>query len=349
MSTKVVIATPLEAHLVDRISAAEPRVQVGYEPDLLPPTRYPSDHKGPPDFRRPGPLENRFWNLLAEAEVLFGVPGDTPAGLARVVRECPRLRWVAGTAAGAGELLRLASLSPAELDGILFTSAREVHTGQLAEWAIFGLLAFTKGLPRLLADKANRRWDHYPLRELAGQTLLVVGLGGIGRAVARRARSMGMRVVGVHRNADPSSTDPDVDEVRGTADLPDLVAGADAVVLSLPETDATQGLFSRALIDALPANAIVVNVGRGRTLDEQALIDALTEGRILGAALDVFHTEPLPADSPLWTMPDVLLSPHTAALSVHENERLVDLFIDNLHRYLDHHPLRNLVDPHRFY
>ncbi|MGH3783324.1 MAG: D-2-hydroxyacid dehydrogenase, partial [Pseudonocardiaceae bacterium] len=261
----------------------------------------------------------------------------------------PRLRWVQGTAAGAGELLRHAELTAAELRRVMVTKARGVHATQLAEWALFGLLAVTKGLPRLTADKAARRWHHYPVRELRGETLLIVGLGSIGREVAGLARRLGMRTIGVRRHAAPGECDDDVDELRTTAELPGLVARSDAVVLCLPDAPSTEGLFDRTLIEMLPSHAAVVNIGRGTTVDETALVDALTAGRIAGAALDVFATEPLPADSPLWTLDNVLLSPHTAALSIHENERIVEQFVGNLSRYLDGLPLRNLVDPLAFY
>lgn len=348
-TVEIAIATPLQAELVDVIRAAQPTARVHYQPELLPPARYPNDHAGNPDFHRSAAGEEQFTALLAGADVHFGVPGETPAALAAVVRRCRRLRWVQGTAAGAGELLRRAELTAAELRRVMVTKARGVHATQLAEWALFGLLAVAKGLPRLSADKAVRRWHHYPVRELRGDTVLIVGLGSIGREVARLAHGLGMRTIGVRHHAAAGERDDDVDELHATAELPELVGRADAVVLCLPGTPATDGLFDRTLIERLPSHAAVVNVGRGATVDETALVDALTAGRIAGAALDVFATEPLPAGSPLWTLDNVLLSPHTAALSIHENERIVDQFVGNLSRYRDGLPLRNLVDPHTFY
>ncbi len=348
-AVEVAIATPLQAELVDVIRAAQPTARVHHHPELLPPPRYPNDHAGNPDFRRSAADEEQFTAMLAGADVHFGVPGETPAALAAVVRSCPRLRWVQGTAAGAGELLRHAELTAAELRRVMVTKARGVHAAQLAEWAMFGLLAVTKRLPQLTADKAARRWHHYPVSELRGGTLLIVGLGSIGREVARLARALGMRTIGIRSHAAAGERDDDVDELRATAELPELVARADAVVLCLPGTPATDGLFDRTLIDRLPSHAVVVNVGRGTTMDETALVGALAAGRIAGAALDVFATEPLPPDSPLWTLDNVLLSPHTAALSIHENERIVEQFVANLSRYLDGLALHNLVDPQTFY
>jgi phosphoglycerate dehydrogenase-like enzyme len=348
-AVEIAIATPLQAELVDVIRAAQPTTRVHYQPELLPPPRYPNDHAGNSDFRRSPAGEEQFTAMLASADVHFGVAGETPAALAAVVRSCPRLRWVQGTAAGAGELLRDAELTAAERRRVMITKARGVHAAQLAEWAMFGLLAVTKDLPRLMVDKSARRWHHYPVRELRGGTLLIVGLGGIGREVARLARGLGMRTIGVRRHAAAGERDDDVDELHVTAELPELVGRVDAVVLCLPGTPATEELFNRALIEMLPSHAAVVNVGRGTTVDETALVEALTAGRIAGAALEVFATEPLPTDSPLWTLNNVLISPHTAALSIHENERIAEQFVDNLSRYLAGLPLHNLVDPQTFY
>lgn len=346
------VATPIQAELVDRIRQASPDTTVLHEPELLPPPRYPSDHRGDLSFRRDDAAERRFAELLGHADVLFGVPGETPESLAAVVTANPRLRWIQAMTAGAGDMVRRAGLTEAELKRVIVTTSSGVHGAQLAEWACFGLLAFTKNLPRLLADKDARRWNHYAVRELQGQTLLLVGLGGIGRAVAERAAALGMRVVGVRRSpavaAEERSLDP-VDEVYGPEALPTLVPAADAVVLALPGTPGTNGLFSRSLIDRLPAHAIVVNVGRGSTIDEAALIDALSEGRIAGAALDVTSIEPLPQDSPLWTLPNVLISPHTASVTSAENGRIVDLFCDNVRRFSEGRPLRNVVDIQHYY
>lgn len=344
----VLIATPLEADLVERITTAVPHVHILFDPQLLPPPRYPSDHRGVAGFERDPAGEQRWQSWLEQAEVLFGVPGETPQGLAETVRRHPGIRWIQGTAAGAGQLLRRAELSADELARVKVTSASGVHASQLAEWAIFGLLALTKDLPRLLADKAAHRWDHYPVRELRDQHLVVVGLGEIGRQIARYARALGMRVTGVRRNSGDAA-DADVDELRPVDDLPKLFARCDAVALALPGTAATERMIDRELIEALPSHAVVVNVGRGTVIEEAALVEALESGRLAGAALDVYETEPLAPASRLWDLSNVLISPHTAALSTRENERLTELFVDNLRRYVAREPLRNLVDTAEFY
>jgi phosphoglycerate dehydrogenase-like enzyme len=343
----VVIASPLEAELVDRIRAVDHRLEVHFEAELLPPPRYPSDHGGDERFARTPEQEEHYARLVAGAEVLFGVPADTPEGLAWAVRTAPGLRFVQATSAGAGQQVRRAELTPEELEHVAICSSSGVHGVPLAEWSIFGLLAFAKHLPRLQREAKERRWEHYPTNELRGQTLLVVGVGAIGAEVARLASAFGMRVLGVKRNTGEHV--PHVESLHPAAELPDLVAGADAIVVTLPLTDETRGLIDRDTIENMRDGAVFVNVGRGRVVDEEALIDALRSGKLAGAALDVTFKEPLPPESPLWEMENVILSPHTAALSRHENERIVELFAENLRRYLRGDELLSRVRTSVFY
>ncbi len=179
------------------------------------------------------------------------------------------------------------------------------------------------------------------MRMLAGQRIIVVGLGTIGREVARLLHAVGCEVEGVQRRA--TGRVPGVTRLWLLADLSTALSGADGVVLTLPDAPGTAGVVNARALAALPPHAVVVNVGRGTVVDEGALAAALVGGRLRGAALDVTAHEPLPATSMLWQLPQVLLSPHTAALTMHEDEQLLNLFVDNLARYLDGRPLRNLV------
>ena len=286
---------------------------------------------------------------LTDAEVVL--VGDLPRSLPDALRELvrgggSRVRWVHSIWAGAGEQVALAELTPEELERVTITTSAGVHATPLAEFALLGLLAFVKDLQRLLRDKAERRWDHYPVGELRDRTVLVLGLGGIGREVVRLASAFGARTIGIKRT--PGEV-PHLDELHSPDRLHELLPRADAVVVTLPSTAATRALLGREALALLPRGAIVVNVGRGAVIDEEALVDALRDGRLAGAALDVFAHEPLPRESALWELPNVLLAPHTMALSVHENARVVDLFCDNLRRYLRGEPLRNRVDPEHYY
>jgi phosphoglycerate dehydrogenase-like enzyme len=346
--TRVLIASPLEAELAERIRDAEPRAEVVYEPDLLPPARYPGDHRGDPEFRRDPEAEARWRELLDQVEVLFGIPDDSSAGLAEAAG-LPRLRWVHATSAGAGEVVRTAKLPAEALERVTITTSSGVHAIPLAEFAILGVLAIAKELPRFAEDQRARAWPELrqPLRELDGQTLFLVGLGEIGRETARLGKAFRMRTVGIRRSQGPPPEH--VDEVHGPDRLAELAGRADAMVVSLPLTEETAGMIDRATIGRLAPSCIFVNIGRGGVVDEPALIEALRERRIAGAALDVFATEPLPQDSPLWDLPNVLLTPHAVALAARENERIVELFVANLRRYLDGEPLAKVVEPGVFY
>jgi glyoxylate/hydroxypyruvate reductase len=345
----VMIASPLEEELAAGIAAADPRVELLFDPALLPRARYQGDHAGEPGFRRGPDGEARWRAMLERAEVLFGIPGDSAGGLAEALAAAPRLRWVHATSAGAGELVRRAGLDREELERVTVTTSSGVHAVPLAEFAVLGLLAVVKDLPGLLEAQRERAWPtvRRPLRELHGRTMVLVGLGEIGREVARLGKAFGMRTVGVRRSQGPPP--PFTDEVHGPGRLPELAGGADAMVVSLPLTDQTAGLVDRATIGRLPPGCVFVNVGRGGVVDEEALVEALAERRIAGAVLDVFATEPLPPGSPLWTLPNVLVSPHAAALSERENERIVELFVANLRRFLDGRPLAKAVEPGVWY
>lgn len=337
----VMIASPLDAELVRTIESVDERLDVRYQPDLLPPLRFPCDHRGIESFRRTPEQEGRWRAMLSEAEVLFGLPGDSAEGLADAVRTNPGLRFIQATAGGAGEQVSAAGLTDQELSRVRISRAGGVHAGPLAEFAIFALLALTKGLPRLLADQAERRWEHYPMAELADATVLLVGLGEIGAEVARLAKAFRMRVIAVNRSGLSSSGD--VDEIYSVRYLSDLLPEALGVVITLPLTEQTAGMIDAAAIARIRPDAFLVNIGRGGVVDERALVDALIEGRLGGAVLDVVATEPLPPESALWSLPNVLISPHTAALSVRENERIVELFAENLRRYLANEELLSII------
>ena len=342
----VAIVTPLESELLEPIRAVAEGIELLYEPDLLPPVRYAGDHHGVEGFSRDTDAERRWQELLGRAEVLLGLPDDPPASLAAVVRSNPGLRWMR-TAAGTGEQVKAARLSPEELERVMITSASGVHVGPLAEFCLLGLLHFTKGVPRLWADQRAHHWDHYPVAELRGGTVLVLGLGAIGSEVARLTKAFGMHTIGINRRG--MSDSPHVDEVYSSGELRDVLPLAEAVVVTLPLTAETRGMLDAQAIARVKPGAILVNAGRGGVIDEPALVQALREHPLGGAALEVFATEPLPTDSPLWDLPGVLISPHTAALSVHENERISELFCENLRRYLAGAEPLSRVDTRLFY
>lgn len=344
---RAVLAVPLPEALCQLIESLEPRLELVRDHALLAPMRGPADWSGDPAFRRTAEQQRAFEALLDSAEALFGIPDVNPAALARTVRANPTLRWVMTTAAGGGAQVRQAQLSPADLDRVLFSTSAGVHGEALAEFALFGVLAGAKNLPRLLADQARARWpERWEMRQLSDLTVLIAGLGGIGAQCAARFAALGATVWGLSR------TGRSVPGVRRTVhpdELPEAAGLVDALVLTLPGTEATEHWVDASLLASLAPGATLVNVGRGSVVDERALLAALDSGQLGFAALDVFEQEPLPSRSPLWTHPRALVSPHTAALSSNEEERIARRFAEDARRLLDGEALRSVVDTVEFY
>jgi phosphoglycerate dehydrogenase-like enzyme len=344
---RVVAATPISEELIDRITTIEPRIDFVHEPDLLPPQRFAGDHQGDSDFTRTPQQQHRFEALLDSAEVLYGIPGENPAALARTVAANPDLRWVQTMPAGGGSQVKAANLSATDLSRVAFSTSAGVHSQPLAEYAVFGLLAGAKTLPRMLELQAGRTWgDRWTMGLISEQTILIVGLGSIGRATALKLHALGAHVIGTSRRSDPVDG---VDELISTDHLANVVSRVDGIVVTLPGTSATDKMISAEVLGNVRPGATLVSVGRGTVIDEDALIAALDTGRIGFAALDVFTHEPLAPDSPLWSSPRVLISPHTAALNSAEDRLIAELFAENARRFLDGEELINRVDTVEFY
>lgn len=340
-------ATPISEELIQLVLAAEPRVDFIRDQTLLPPMRMPGDHAGDPGFRRSGQQQRAFEDLVDSAEALYGVPDEKPAALRRTADANGSLRWVHTMPAGGGSQVKAANLSGDQLQRIAFSTSAGVHAESLAEFAIFGLLAGAKDLPRLLEQQRNGQWSgRWPMALISQQRILLVGLGNIGRATAAKLKALGATVVGISRHDDPVQN---VDEVASPDRLAELVAHVDGIVVSLPGTAATEGLISAKVLGAAKAGTTLVSVGRGTVIDEAALLEALDNGRVGFAALDVFANEPLSAESRLWTHPSVLVSPHTAALNPAEDRLIAQLFASNATRLLDGAQLINRVNTVEFY
>ncbi|MFF8185892.1 D-2-hydroxyacid dehydrogenase [Microbacterium sp. NPDC016588] len=346
-SLRAVVAVPLSEEHCRLIERLEPRLDLVRDASLTHPMRGPADWSGDPAHRRSPDEQRAFEAMVDSAEALFGIPDVDPAALARTVAANTSLRWVMTTAAGGGGQVKAADLDRSALDRIAFTTSAGVHGGPLAEFTVFGVLAGAKDLPRLARQQKEAVWsDRWEMRQIDEMTVLVVGLGGIGAECARRFRALGAEVWGTTRSGAPVEG---VDRLVQLDDLVAAVAEVDAIVVTLPGTDQTHHLIGAEILAAVKPGAIVVSVGRGTVIDERELLSALDDGRVSFAALDVFEVEPLPSESPLWRHPNVLMSPHTAALSSKEEERIARRFAENATRLLDGAPLRAVVDTVEFY
>ena len=257
------------------------------------------------------------------------------------VRKAPGLKWLHVFNAGVDHPIYTEMLQR----GVRLTTSAGTTAIPIAQTAIAGLLMLARNFPRWLNAQRERRWDparspHFP-RDLAGQTVLVFGLGSIGSEIARLARALGMKVIGIRRS--PQQPADPVDEMHPPQKLTDLLPLADWLVIASPLTTETRGMVNADLLVRLPSGAHIINIGRGEIIDESAMIEALRSGRLGGAYLDVFKKEPLPAESPLWDLPNVIISPHNSAAASGNDERVYQLFVANLRRWHDKQALTNEV------
>ncbi|MCC5637182.1 D-2-hydroxyacid dehydrogenase [Nostoc sp. CHAB 5844] len=258
--------------------------------------------------------------------------------LHQVLAAAPALRWHHAPNAGVNHIL-----TPAYLErDLILTNGAGVHAIPIAEFVLTYILSHTKHLAELQASQAERQWKRgFPIQELTDATLLIIGAGGIGQAIASRAKAFEMKIIGTRRH--PQAL-PNFDLVVGVDEWRSLLSEVDYLVVATPLTSETQGLIDETVLRSLSPHAYLINIARGAVVDEQALIKALTEGWIAGAALDTVVKEPLPSDSPLWTVPNLLITPHCSGHSPKVKQRSIELFLDNFNRYQTGQPLRNVVD-----
>lgn len=256
----------------------------------------------------------------------------------------PNLRWIHSRSAGLDSIL-----FPELVESpIPLTNGTGVFSSSLGEFALAVILYFAKDIRRLLRNQEACRWEQFDVEELPGQTVGIVGYGDIGRAVASRVHAMGMRVLALKRHA-PSEGDPFVDRFYRPSQLNAMLADCDFVVVAAPLTPETRHLISDHAIAAMKPNAVVINIGRGPVIDQASLVRALSSGRIKGAGLDVFEQEPIPADDPIFKLPNVLISPHSADHTKDWLNQAMQFFLEQYQRFLNGQPLKNIVQKHLGY
>lgn len=283
---------------------------------------------------------------LREAEVIFTI-SLRPEQFAL----CERLRWIHAPTAAVHQFLFPELVN----SDVILTNSTEVHGPVVAEHVLALIFALAKKIPQAAALQKKHKWGKEQIwsrgahpKEIAGATLGLVGLGSIGRRVARMGSALGMRVIAVREHLGKEKPEG-VAEILPTAKLEQMLRLADFVVLAAPLTPETTKLMDVRRLAAMKPDSYLINVGRGPQIDEPALLEALRERRIAGAALDVFDKEPLPADSPLWNLENLLITPHTAGITDKLWTRHYELFSGNLRRYLGHEPLQSVVDKRKGY
>jgi phosphoglycerate dehydrogenase-like enzyme len=281
-----------------------------------------------------------FERAASDANVIFNwsLSGDL---LREVFKVSPRVQWVHTRSAGLDNILCPELVeSPVPL-----TNGTGVFSPSLGEFALAGILYFAKDLRRMIRAQEAGLWEQFDITEIIGQTVGIVGYGDIGRAVAARVKAMGMRVIAVKRSGPLLyNVDPLVERIYRPDQLSEFLPQCDYVVAAAPLTAATKGMIGREQFAAMKPDAVVINIGRGPVIDEGAMIEALTAGRIKGAVLDVFDKEPLPAGHPFYALQNVLLSPHCADHTPDWLERAMQFFVDQFGRFAKGEPLMNVVD-----
>lgn len=260
-----------------------------------------------------------------------------------------KLRWIHVPWAGVNSLLALEDIRRSTIP---ITNASGVMSDAVADQVMGCIIMLARDLPAQLRAQERAEWLRYDVeslrrRRLRGLTLGLLGYGAIGSAVAERGRGFGMHVVALRRNTEQHP--PELDRLLGTDELPLLLETSDFVVVTLPLNDETRGMLGREQFGRMKPGAFLINIARGPIIRQEELVEALQSGTLAGAALDVFEKEPLPADSPLWTMPNVIITPHTAGGYRGFQDVTTDLFLDNLDRFLHGRPLRNRIEPVRGY
>jgi D-2-hydroxyacid dehydrogenase (NADP+) len=275
--------------------------------------------------------------ILPEAEIVITV-GGAPLFDGALLSLSSRLRLVLSISAGVDQLPILALHER----GVAICNTKGAQAASMAEHVICGMLAISHRFPAFIRNQEKKCWKNYYGKDIAGQTVCIIGTGSIGAEIGKRAKAFDMRVYGVKRNPEPIEY---FDNVCGTDMLHEALRPADFIVMATPLTSATYHLLKAANFQVMKKTAVVVNVSRGQTIDERALIDALQNGQISGAVLDVFENEPLPPDHSLWQMDNVLITPHNAALTYNTNRKIIEILCENIRRFRQGQALLNEIKP----
>jgi phosphoglycerate dehydrogenase-like enzyme len=290
--------------------------------------------------------------VVDPADDLPAALGDADAAFGRLTPEllgaAPNLRWLQAPAAAPppGYFFPELAAHP-----VIVTNLRGIYRANVADHAMAYVLAFARRLPTFLASQARREWHRAPqdagIVDLGATTALVVGVGAVGTAIAERCRAFGMRVIGV--DARPESVDIPLDALHPPGDLDEILPLVDWVILTVPHTPDTEGMMTLDRFRRMKPTAFFINIGRGPTVPLEDLTAALRAGEIAGAGLDVFEKEPLPDDHPLWSLPDVILTPHVAGFGADLGPAREELLVDNARRFVEGRPLRNVVDKEKWF
>ena len=328
-SVSILVTTSIGDECLQQIASVSPRIKVRDVSEFT-----NAEKRG--DFS----FKEQFDILLAEAEIIYGAGPPQ-----NIITRAPKLRWIQTTNAGVDDFLD----SDIIRSSVMVTNTSGMHAIPIGEYVLGLMLMFVKKTPLCFQLKQEKQWKRFKLTVLRSKTVGIVGLGSIGREVARLSKAFGMRVLAIRKSAKQVTRARNVDMMLPQDHLPQLLSESDFVVLALPLTPETNKLIGEVELRTMKPTAYLINIARGNVVDEEALIRALDENWIAGAGLDVFTKEPLPAESKLWELPNVIFSPHVAAEIKDYYMQATNLFCENLRRYLSGKKLRNVVNKKKGY
>ncbi len=330
----ILVTSALSRKDLDRIAAVSPKIKIMDASGLWDaPDIVTAERKG--DF-----TDVKFENMLAQAEIIYGYRPPQ-----NVIARSPRLKWIQTMLAGVDHFLTADIVK----SRVTVTNTSGIHASPVSEMAFCMMLMFAKQAPFCFLNKQEKKWERFITILLRSKTVGIVGLGSIGRELARMSKAFGMRVIATRRTAKKGDRARYVDLIIPVENLRALLSESDFVVLLLPSTSGTYKMIGEKELRAMKPTAYLINVGRGSTVDEEAMVGALEQGWIAGAGLDAYAVEPLPVDSKLWMLPNVIISPHVSGRLVSYYEVVTELFCDNLKRYIEGKRLRNVVNKKRGY
>jgi phosphoglycerate dehydrogenase-like enzyme len=340
----VLVNYPLETEFIRAIEAVDPRIRVMR---AMEPQNEEIVARGGGNW---DDLDG--WRTVSQSEIdAFLAQADIYGGFGFQVEwldRAPRLKWLQLSSAGSDHMLR-AGLFEKRPD-LIVTTASGVHEVPISEHILAMILHFSRKFNVAVRNQPLHKWARYRLSEASGATVCIIGYGSIGRRATRLCNALGMKVTSVRASLKEQEAGDDmVERFYPLSDLDRALSEADYVVVAAPRTPQSEKMIGRQQLAAMKPGAVLVNISRGALVDEAALVEALREGKLSGAGLDVFEQEPLPESSPLWDFPNVLITPHNSGATPYYNRRLTEIFCDNLARYLSGQPLRNKVEPERGY
>ena len=344
----ILIASPLEEIYVEKIKiSSKGKFNVIFDPEFLPPTRYIADHNGIENFIHTQTQEKKWNNYLEKSEILWDFPFNLGKKNSKIQKP-KKVKWIQTTSSGIGQKVKKINfLNPK----IIITTARGIHAKPLTEFVFFSILNFYKNKEFLDLSKKEKSWKRYCGIGIEGKSIGIIGAGGIGRQIIKLAKAFDMKTMVLKSPYSSVKNTTFVDEVFEFNHLHEMVKKTDVLVLCAPHTSQTENLINKQAFEVCKDGMILINISRGSLIDEEELISALKTKKIAFAALDVFKVEPLPKESLLWALDNVMISPHSASTVENENELITDIFCHNLNHYINGNfvKMKNIFDFNKMY